>query len=375
MKTITLGPTKLRLWNQCQLAFAFQHIERLLPDTDSIPAALGRAMHELSEGYTAYCWKRGIENDRQHGMELTADIESRLPFGSVEDFHGLAVMWVDACIVPHKTMLCGLEDEIGLDETTFELVPYEEATLRGRLDRWTEDDGSVLLADSKSSHVMPAQDEVDNDVQLAVSSFLLWRKLKVIAPNLDVWRIVVQLEHFRFIGYHDKGIRRAEFYPDKLERIGRWIKRQVEAIRVVERGDREARPTVGDHCRNCQFIRACPAFGAAIPEALTTFEEAETWAKGIRAAETDLARRRATMRAWVADNGPLPGSEVATRETMTATAQQVVDVVLAHGGKIEDALALLKPDNATIRKLPEPVRLAVEAGARWRTDTTVKEGK
>jgi len=365
----------LKLWAECPQRFTFRYLDKVMPDADSDPAALGRALHLLAERYTRHCWAGGLRTDYDRGRALAEEIEADLELQVGAQFAPLAAAYIEHAAVPTRTPRAGIEQEIGIDEETHAPVPYDTALLRGRVDRWTYESGRVLISDLKTSWVMPPESEIENDVQLAVNAYLIWKHL----DDPEVYAVTIQLEHVRYIGHKDHGIRRAEFHASRLTRIGEWIKRRTAEVRAVERGESVPAVRVGDHCRHCPFIEACPAYagmsGVALPA--RSPEEAAALADRIGALEEALKRHKAALKEAVSEFGPLAGSTaeagIQTRETMDLEPQSVLDAVRELGGTVEEAVGLLRgPDRATIRKLDARLRQALEARAQYRTDTALR---
>jgi CRISPR/Cas system-associated exonuclease Cas4 (RecB family) len=164
-------------------------------------------------------------------------------------------------------------------EHPFYLPLNGEHTLAGRIDRVNVlEDGSIEVLDYKTGRSLPAQNEIDNDRQLAIYRLAAE---KLLFPGKNITSTLYYL-------YHDQSFT-AHPEPDLAERVEAEIHWTIEKIAAGE-----FPPRVTGFCERCDYRNYCGMFRPITVE--------ETAQANIESLITELAQITQTLKESNAEN-------------------------------------------------------------------------
>lgn len=243
--------SRLSAFEQCQLKFKFQYIDRLKPDIEqSIEGFLGNKVHETLE------W---IYNHSSHGSQLqlddiiqnyieawTRDFNSEIKIVNIEHtaeyYFNQGIKFLIDYFLKHtpfkdNTIACEKRILVNLDsEGKYQLQGYVDRIVHHKETNIFE------IHDYKTGNFLKSQEELDNDRQLAIYSIGIRDLFEQVNDVRLIW-------HFLAFNKQMTSIRTIE----QLERLKKEI---IELIQKIE-STTEFIPNPTVLCKWCGFRSYC----------------------------------------------------------------------------------------------------------------------
>jgi len=137
--------------------------------------------------------------------------------------------------------------------------------LAGRIDRIDKTGEGYEIIDYKTNRSLPKQEEVENDLQLAIYQLACAQKYKIIADKLS----------FYFLNF-DKKITLVK----NEENIHQTEKKILQLADIIK-SDKEFNPTPNPFCNWCDYNVICPAMGVGL-EVIKSVDKEEEFRKTVK---------------------------------------------------------------------------------------------
>jgi putative RecB family exonuclease len=258
--------SRLRVYETCPRQYRFRYLDRIkLPRVKTAEMFRGTQVHAALEALY-----RRVQRGRMPSLEEIVDGYRR----AWQAEWAPEILISDPSMTPEDFLRQGEQDLVTYDaryrpfdgdrtvevesRITLSLDPARRISLQGYVDRLSiARDGVWRVHDYKTARRLPAQQELDEDRQLALYQIGVQRRYPLLTERVElIWHYLA----------FDQEMRSSRSPAALLELEGRTL-----ALIDVIQADTAFETRVGHHCRSCTYQPMCPAWShqfrqAALPE-------------------------------------------------------------------------------------------------------------
>ena len=326
-------------YSTCPYRYRLKRIEKV-PETTSPALWQGRILHTIILRYTQHLLRTGQATDITAIDTIARDVYYGEPHGlPLESFHDiltLARKHAESTILPPALVSAEEIWAIPVGEQDVMLLVLDQLSIEG---------STAEVVDYKTDWHLRTTAEVARDAQLRYYAWAVTR----LYPQVDTIRCVM-----RFVRHQRD--REVVFAADDVAGVEDEIRAQIARIT----SDTEFRPLPGATCQRCGYFDRCPA-APKHPDIvrIATPDDAERVAGEIAVLEQQVAARKAALKEWTAQAGPVTVNGMTWGHLLSESAG--VDDVRAFMDRLGDrAITYLAVDARRLRGMPDDERSLIQ---------------
>lgn len=296
VKPWRFSATAAEMWTSCPYAFSCKY-ERGVGEIAGRPLLVGRLLATTVERYQLHCFENRVPSDVVEIQAIAraayAEQGQGIPLDVLDEVLRVCEYYVESFNLDLER-IAGVE--MWLPPTGVEPMRLAGRDVVGKVDQLLFDDEgrTAIVVDQKSNWAVWSEDEAREKLQSRLYPVLIFHSFP------DVEEVEVRFQFIRWGIERSVHFTRAEAYleKEKLEALSRQMQRP---------GPRVATP--GAMCAYCAYVSSCPIFRAARQNGIfilpTNEAEAKKVVETMLVLDSGLKQRRAALRAYTAEHGPV----------------------------------------------------------------------